>query len=239
MIQLYAKKSELVVREKEFLTSGSAGACQVCFQFSEDWDGLAKTAVFRVGGLSWDAVLDEEGQCEIPQEALRNPGRLVYVGVYGFDGSAVALPTVWAYIGTVTEGAVPSGAGSNGDSQQFLAQLAGKADRLAYTGDGRLGLYAGNTLLSAVPLEGGGNGGTANHQLLANRDTADQHPISAITGLQAALDNAGTTDHQLLTNRNAADQHSIAAITGLQEALDNVPEAPEAITNEELEAILQ
>ena len=38
---------------------------------------------------------------------------------------------------------------------------------------------------------GGGGGGTMDHSALSNRDAADQHPISAITGLEEALKNAG------------------------------------------------
>lgn len=34
---------------------------------------------------------------------------------------------------------------------------------------------------------GGGGGGTSDHRQLSNRDAANQHPISAITGLQSAL----------------------------------------------------
>ena len=34
----------------------------------------------------------------------------------------------------------------------------------------------------------GGTGGTSDHSKLSNRDAADQHPIGAITGLEAALD---------------------------------------------------
>lgn len=34
---------------------------------------------------------------------------------------------------------------------------------------------------------GGGGGGTSDHSQLSNRDAADQHPVSAITGLQTAL----------------------------------------------------
>ena len=33
-----------------------------------------------------------------------------------------------------------------------------------------------------------------NHAILDNRDLPDQHPISAITGLQEALDNCGAID---------------------------------------------
>lgn len=35
--------------------------------------------------------------------------------------------------------------------------------------------------------QGGGSGGTSNHTLLTNRDIADQHPMSAITGLTNEL----------------------------------------------------
>ena len=34
---------------------------------------------------------------------------------------------------------------------------------------------------------GGGSGGTTDHAQLSNRDAADQHPIGAVTGLEAAL----------------------------------------------------
>lgn len=39
----------------------------------------------------------------------------------------------------------------------------------------------------AVIYEQGGGGGTSNHTELSNRDAAEQHPMSAITGLAAAL----------------------------------------------------
>ena len=198
MFKLYAKKNQLMVEAKEPLASGSAGAYRAQFRFSEDWAGLKKTAVFRVGDQTWKALPDGDGQCESPSEALSEPGRLMYAGVYGTDGQGTILPTVWAYIGTVLESAAPKG---SEDYEQVLELLAGKADRLAYTEDGGLGLYAGETLLSAIPPE--------------------------------------VADHRVLTNRDAADQHPVEAITGLRQALDSVPNAPESITNEELEALLQ
>jgi hypothetical protein len=50
--------------------------------------------------------------------------------------------------------------------------------------------------LPSIP-EGGEGGGTADHSMLYNRDAADQHPMSSITGLEEALSNmeqgGGTT----------------------------------------------
>ena len=60
--------------------------------------------------------------------------------------------------------------------------LAGKGDGLGYTEEGELGLYSGETLLSAVPVAGGG--GTSDHRVLSHRDAEDQHPIEAISGLE-------------------------------------------------------
>lgn len=42
--------------------------------------------------------------------------------------------------------------------------------------------------ISGYPIAGGGSGGTTDHTHLTNRDAADQHPISAITGLRTELD---------------------------------------------------
>lgn len=53
--------------------------------------------------------------------------------------------------------------------------------------------------------------GTTDHSVLTNRNIADQHPISAITGLQSALDSKASTSHS----------HVIADTTGLQTALDS------------------
>lgn len=43
-------------------------------------------------------------------------------------------------------------------------------------------------ILALKILGGGGGGGTSDHSQLTNRDISDQHPISAVTGLQDALD---------------------------------------------------
>lgn len=42
---------------------------------------------------------------------------------------------------------------------------------------------------SWAPQQGGGGGGTTDHNQLTNRDAENQHPISAITGLEDALNN--------------------------------------------------
>lgn len=209
MFHLYAKKNQLTVRGKELLTSGSVNVYQVRFQFSEDWDELNRTAAFRVGGQTWEVLLDNTGECIIPWEALQEPGKQLYIGVYGTKSGAVVLPTIWAYGGTILEGASPRDSSRPPTPDvydQLREEISGKGDRLAYTEDGRMGLYAGDKLLNSVPLESGGG---------------------------------GTTDHRALDYRDSPGQHPIEAITGLKEAVDSIPAPTERITNSELEEMLK
>ena len=57
------------------------------------------------------------------------------------------------------------------------------------------------------------------HDAITHRDLPNSHPISAITGLQGALDNQIV--HNNLSGRNIADAHPISAITGLEDNLSN------------------
>ena len=75
--------------------------------------------------------------------------------------------------------------------------------------------------LAAGGGNGSGGGGTVLHNMLTNRNIADQHTIAAITGLSEALSKI-VTSHDQLNNRNVVDQHTIAAITGLESQLTNL-----------------
>lgn len=64
---------------------------------------------------------------------------------------------------------------------------------------------------------GGGGGGTSDHRQLTNRDASGQHPISAITGLQSALD-----------AKAAASSLATVATSGNYNDLSNKPTIPAA-----------
>ena len=101
---LYAEKAKLTLTgEHELLSAGMTGVVQVEFLFSEDWNGLEKTAVFtngtrtvKVSEAYWD-----DGVCVIPHEVLRTAGKTVMAGVYGTNGLHLVLPTVWCVLGRV------------------------------------------------------------------------------------------------------------------------------------------
>ncbi len=188
MTELHADKANLTVCRRELLTSGGVNAAAVRFTFSEDWAGLERTAVFRAGPVSRSVRLDERNTCAVPWEVLERHGPRLECGVCGRRGETLVLPTLWADLGTILEGAAPGEAARPPTPDLWEQALGRKADALDYTAAGDLGLYAGNTLLSAVPIPGGGGeGGTADHRLLTHRDAETQHPVSAIDGLEEEL----------------------------------------------------
>ena len=155
MFSLTANKVHLNVVERETITSGSINVYTVQFQFSPDWDGLARTAVFHAADTTISVLLDGTNECSIPWEVLQDANRALCVGVYGTRGGDVVLPTIWATLGTIKEGVCP------GDSvqpptpsvyEQILADI-GNLDELETTHK--------DSLVNAINelwLTGGGGG---------------------------------------------------------------------------------
>ena len=158
MFRLYADKTQLAVCQREPVTSGSVNVCRVRFDFSEDWDGLERVAVFSAGAESRTVLLDAANECAVPWEVLKKPRFRLAVGVYGTQGGEIVLPTVMADLGIIHPGAAPGEESRPPTPELWQQELAGKADRLDYAPDGGLGLYAGDKLLSSVPVSGGGGG---------------------------------------------------------------------------------
>lgn len=165
MFILYAEKTRLSVQKSEPVTSGSVNVYPVRFQFSPDWDGMVPTAVFRADWKTYAVVLDQNGECVIPWEALAKPRCRLEAGVYGARDGNVVLPTIWADLGTVLEGAGP-GEPARPPTAGVLEQVMGE-------------LAAVRQLVAALKAP--------DHGLLPGRDAADQHPIQAVAGLEDAL----------------------------------------------------
>lgn len=104
MFVLYANKTQLTVRQREPVTSGSVNVYTVQFEFSPEWDGLSRTAVFKAGTESRSMLLGPDNQCEIPWEVLAKPDVLLETGVYGTRNGDVVLPTIWAGLGKIQKG---------------------------------------------------------------------------------------------------------------------------------------
>lgn len=195
MFELYADKNKLAVNKREMVTSGSVNVYAARFEFSPDWQGLTRKAVFRGSGKTLTVLLDEGGECVIPWEVLTSHGQALMAGVFG-TRDETALPTVWANLGTILEGVPGDSPGTKPPTPDVWQQeLDRKGDTLAYDGL-NLSLKSGEKTLSTVQIVGG-TGGTSDHRALFHRDAEGQHPIEAITGLSDRLGKTMTTDNAL------------------------------------------
>lgn len=163
----------------EHLTSGMIGE-SVEVEFSEDWNGLTKVAIFTNGEVIKD-VENPSKTVKIPCEVLATPNKTVSVGFYGYtikNGEKVfAIPTIYADLGTVRKGADPSSDPSTEVSPTVAEQLQAEIDDLT-------------ECITNIKEQSGD--GTTDHRELEHRDAANQHPISAITGLPEVLAGKGT-----------------------------------------------
>lgn len=161
MIQIHITKAcAHLCSPPELLTAGMAKAVGVRFAFSEDWDGLTKTAVFTNGRTTVDVLAAnwDGDTVMVAPEVLAVPGRYVRVGVYGTNASGVVLPTVWVTLGKVQPAAEPSGDTSTDQSLPVWAQLQAQIGDL-----NDLKTYDKDNLVAAInearQSGGGGSGG--------------------------------------------------------------------------------
>lgn len=187
MFVLYANKNQLIVRKREPVTSGSVNVYRARFEFSPDWAGLTRKAVFKAGKESRAVLLDESGECAVPWEVLGSHGQPLMAGVFG-AADETALPTTWASLGVILEGVTTGQDARPPTPGAWEQELSRKGDKLWYDGL-NLSLMSGDKPLSTVQIAGGGGeGGVSDHRLLTGRDAEDQHPIEAIAGLEDALE---------------------------------------------------
>ena len=109
----------------ELLTAGMAKAVTVELVFSDDWDGLTKTAVFSAGRTTVDVLESawDGNKVVVPHEILADAGPIARVGVYGANADGLILPTVWVTLGKVMPAAEPSGDPGADPTLPIWAQL--------------------------------------------------------------------------------------------------------------------
>ena len=116
----------------ELLTAGMAKAVTVEFVFSDDWDGLTKTAVFSAGRTTVDVLESawDGNKVVVPHEILADAGPIARVGVYGANADGLILPTVWVTLGKVMPAAEPSGDPGADPTLPIWAQLQNQIGNL-------------------------------------------------------------------------------------------------------------
>ncbi len=80
--------NSLSLDEDVYSTGGSVNYDRCSFDFSEEWEGLERIAVFGIGRDSYRVPLDENDACFIPAPCMEKEG-LITIGVYGTDDDTV------------------------------------------------------------------------------------------------------------------------------------------------------
>lgn len=160
MIQIHITKAcAHLCSPPELLTAGMAKAVTVEFVFSDDWDGLTKTAVFSAGRTTVDVLESawDGNKVVVPHEILADAGPIARVGVYGANADGLILPTVWVTLGKVMPAAEPSGDPGADPTLPIWAQMQkqiGDLDDLKTYNKGNL-----VAAINEARQSGGGSGG--------------------------------------------------------------------------------
>ena len=185
MFELCAKKNNLDImpRGRELVTSGSVNVYTVRYIFDAAWDGLERIAVFRAGDKKVSTLLDESNTCTIPWEVLQEKGRWLYAGVYGTLGGDVVLPTIWAMLGEIKEGASPGESAqppTPGLYEQILGEI-GDLDELNTTAKDSLVSAINELYSTGGGGSGGGGDGNVSSQEINTIKVLDQSEYDALS----------------------------------------------------------
>ena len=175
-----------IVDTKSVPRKGSKDYLVLQFTFSSDWKDLNKVCYLQRGDVSQpiDVV---DGLVEVPEWFTEQDS--FDVTLFG-KGSTQEVPTNVVSLrleksNTLWEQAAPE------PQPSWLAKVIDLNSHPPVPGDNGYWMLwdtdSGAYVKSEFPLPSGGSGGTSDHSKLINRDNADQHPMSAVTGLVEAL----------------------------------------------------
>ena len=182
-------KANAVLRQQETITSGSQKAFKAYFNFKcEEWSGLTKRAVFKSGSVTKEVLLETTHICEIPWEVLKKPNVRLEIGVYGTDETGVVLPTVWVSAGDIKQGTEQSEESQSPtpDIWEQVTSTIGNPENLKTSAKDNI-VNAVNEVKDSADAAMKEAKRPIAHKDTTGRDQPEQHPISAITGLEAEL----------------------------------------------------
>lgn len=141
MIIFRANSRQANCLSDDAITTGSAGI-EVRFSCSDEWDGLARVAIFKGSGEQVDMLITDD-VCTVPQKVLTKSGSQLRIGLYGTDGSGdLMIPTVWADAGRILSGAAPSDLDPTQEEQTLLDQMIAALQRDASSAAASAGIAA-------------------------------------------------------------------------------------------------
>ena len=111
------------------ITTESVGI-PITLDLSEEFNGLMKTVCFRAGSESADIVLiGDATETFLPVNVLETAGEWLKIGIYAADANdTIVIPTVWANVGVVKQGTLPSGYEPTEPVPSCVAQVEAMAE---------------------------------------------------------------------------------------------------------------
>lgn len=152
----------------------------VTFDFDEEWEATDRVARFEIEDGYVDVPFSGNSVCA---PCLPATARQVNIGVYAGElhtTSAATVTVIPSVLGGSKIEYVPITDAGLADAKDLE-----DADTVRVYDVSQGKLY--KATLEQLREQMGSSGGSNDHSKLENRDAADQHPISAITGLENAL----------------------------------------------------
>jgi hypothetical protein len=124
VIHFYASVRSAHTKSDDAITTSSVGI-PVTLILASEFDGLAKTAVFKAGSVLVDiALVGDATETEVPVDVLATSGKYLEMGIYAADGNGtIVIPTVWATVGMILPGTIPSGVDPSATTPSWVAQV--------------------------------------------------------------------------------------------------------------------
>ena len=198
------------------ITTSSVGI-PIRLQLAPEFDGLAKTLVFRAGSVEADRVLvGDTTESTVPVDVLTEAGQILYVGVYAADAQdgTIVIPTVWSSVGSIKLGTVPSGVDPSDPEPSWVAQVQAAASKAVED--------------SAEAVETAEDANEIAHGAADTANAAYEAAVSAQDSAQASAQAAAQSARDASDSAYAASENAAAARSSELDAEDAAERAEQA-----------
>lgn len=211
--------------DRNIVVAKSQNYLKAKFDFSPDWAGKTKTAVFNNNGHVYNVILDND-ECFVAEEVIRQPGFTVSV----FGGDLITADVVMI---RVEASGYEIGGSPEPPTPEVYEQVLGMFDKFRGGDEGQvLAKSSDNDLeFEWVNQTGGGGGGTAPKWGDITGILSNQADLQAALDAKENAADAFDGDYNNLTNKPPL-------FSGDYNDLINKPEIPQGITEDAKNALL-